>query len=713
MRERERLRIAVQKSGRLGDSSRELLARCGLRFRESRDKLFCYGEGMPIDLLRVRDDDIPGLIDAGVCDLGFVGRNVLGEYMLGNSSENGGLREIQALGFGACRLSIAIPQNDEWQGPEQLAGQRIATTYPNLLRDWLLRNQVEATAVALSGSVEIAPRLGTADLICDLVSSGATLQANQLKEAVVLLQSATLPDDERGELLEQLLQRLDSVRNVRASRLVMLQAPRAAATIIAGLLPGCPQPTVTTIDGRADQVAMQAVCKARWSTVAAGVAGGDDAGMKHLVWKTLTAAERAQTLRRPVRQGDAERQRVVADIIARVRRQGDAALRELTQQLDGCEVESLPVSPAEFEAAEALLSTQLKQAIAEARQRIEIFHRATMSPSICVETSPGVLCERLLRPISPVGLYVPAGSAPLPSTALMLGVPAQLAGCPEVVLCTPAKPDGRVDAAVLVAAQACGIKRVFKLGGAQAIAAMAFGTDSVPACDKLFGPGNSWVTEAKLQVSAEPGGPAIDLPAGPSELLVIADNTADAGCVAADLLSQAEHGPDSQVLLLTDAVALINAVEGELQGQLAALPRRDIAGQALAESCLIQVDALELAVEISNTYAPEHLILNVAQPRALLTRVETAGSVFLGPWSPESVGDYCSGTNHVLPTDGYARAWSGLSVASFQKQITVQELSAKGLQGIAGCAITLARAEGLEAHAQAVSRRLPAAQRCA
>lgn len=267
MRERERLRIAVQKSGRLGDPSRELLARCGLRFRESRDKLFCYGEGMPIDLLLVRDDDIPGLIDAGVCDLGFVGRNVLGEYMLGNSSENAGLREIQALGFGACRLSIAIPQNDEWQGPGQLAGQRIATTYPNLLCDWLLRNQVEATAVALSGSVEIAPRLGTADLICDLVSSGATLQANQLKEAVVLLQSeavlvgaATLPDDERGELLEQLLQRLDSVRNVRASRLVMLQAPRAAATTIAGLLPGCPQPTVTTIDGRADQVAMQAVC---------------------------------------------------------------------------------------------------------------------------------------------------------------------------------------------------------------------------------------------------------------------------------------------------------------------------------------------------------------------------------------------------------------------------------------------------------------------
>ena len=435
--------------------------------------------------------------------------------------------------------------------------------------------------------------------------------------------------------------------------------------------------------------------------------------MKHLVWKTLTAAERVQTLQRPVRQGDAERQHAVANILARVRRQGDVALRELTRELDACEVQALQVSAAEFAVAEAQLTPELKSAIEEARQRIEIFHRATMSASVSVETAPGVLCERLLRPISPVGLYVPAGSAPLPSTALMLGVPAQLAGCHEVVLCTPPKPDGRVDAAVLVAAQACGIQRVFRLGGAQAIAAMAFGTESVPACNKLFGPGNSWVTEAKLQVSTEPGGPAIDVPAGPSELLVIADKTADPGFVAADLLSQAEHGADSQVLLLTDAVELVDAVECELQRQLAALPRRAIAGQALAGSCLIQVDDLGQAVEISNIYAPEHLILNVAQPRPLLARIDTAGSVFLGPWAPESVGDYCSGTNHVLPTDGYARAWSGLSVASFQKQIAVQELSAKGLQGIAGCAMTLARAEGLEAHARAVSRRLAAAESCA
>ncbi len=435
--------------------------------------------------------------------------------------------------------------------------------------------------------------------------------------------------------------------------------------------------------------------------------------MKRMVWEALAVAERAQLLQRPLRQRDTERKQVVAEIIARVRHGGDAALYELTRELDDCEVQALQVASAAFDQAAAQMVPALQQAIEEARQRIEVFHRATMGTSIRVETAPGVVCERLTRPIVRVGLYVPAGSAPLPSTALMLGVPAQLAGCREVVLCTPPKPDGRVDAAVLVAARACGIKRVFGLGGAQAIAAMAFGTESVPACDKLFGPGNSWVTEAKLQVSAEPEGPAIDLPAGPSELLVIADKTADPKFVAADLLSQAEHGPDSQVLLLTDSVELIDAVEHELPRQLAALPRCDIAGQALAESRLIQVDDIAQAAEISNTYAPEHLILNVAQPRNLLVRIETAGSVFLGPWSPESVGDYCSGTNHVLPTHGYARAWSGLSVASFQKQITVQELSFRGLQGIGDCAITLARAEGLEAHAQAVFQRLAAAERLA
>jgi len=307
-----------------------------------------------------------------------------------------------------------------------------------------------------------------------------------------------------------------------------------------------------------------------------------------------------------------------------------------------------------------------------------------------------------------VGLYVPAGSAPLPSTALMLGVPARIAGCAEVVLCSPARADGRCDDAVLYAARVTGVHRVFKLGGAQAIAAMAYGTDSVPKCDKLFGPGNAWVTEAKLQVSSDPEGAAIDMPAGPSEVLVIADANANAAFVAADLLSQAEHGPDSQVILLSPSSSMLDAVEAEVNAQCAALPRAGIAEQALSQSRLIAVSSLAQAVEVSNRYAPEHLILQVDEPRALLDAIQSAGSVFLGAWTPESVGDYCSGSNHVLPTYGYARSYSGVSVASFQKQITVQELSPEGLRAIGPCTATLAAAEQLEAHRRAVTLRLAA-----
>jgi histidinol dehydrogenase len=329
-----------------------------------------------------------------------------------------------------------------------------------------------------------------------------------------------------------------------------------------------------------------------------------------------------------------------------------------------------------------------------------------MAAEFELETAPGVRCGRILRGIRRVGLYVPAGSAPLPSTALMLGVPAALAGCTDVILCTPPQRDGRADPAVLTAARLCGITRVFKLGGAQAIAAMALGTESVPACDKLFGPGNAWVTAAKQAACALPGGPAIDLPAGPSEVLVIADARADAVAVAADLLSQAEHGADSQVLLVTDDAALAEAVLAQLAPQLEALPRRATARQALAHARVILVDSLAQALAISNAYAPEHLILAVADPAAWLGRVQRAGSVFLGDFAPESLGDYCSGTNHVLPTNGAARAYSGVSVASFQTSISVQSVTAAGLATIGPCAVTLARAEGLEAHAQAVLRRL-------
>lgn len=428
--------------------------------------------------------------------------------------------------------------------------------------------------------------------------------------------------------------------------------------------------------------------------------------MRIVDWNRLGEAARGEVLARPAQAAAAERHAAVAAIIERVRQGGDAALRQLTAELDGVVPDALAVSQGEMEQASAHIDPALRRAMDEAAARITAFHRAALPQAVRLETAPGVVCERIPRAITRVGLYVPAGSAPLPSTALMLGLPARLAGCREVVLCSPPRADGRVDPAVLHATRLCGITRVFRLGGAQAIAAMALGSDSVPRCDKLFGPGNAWVTEAKQQVSLLPAGPAIDMPAGPSEVLVIADDAADAGFVAADLLSQAEHGPDSQVILLTPSPALAAAVADEVDRQLSALSRRAVAEQALQGSRIILVDSLLQAIGVSNMYAPEHLIVHTRAPRELLDRVDNAGSVFLGPWSPESVGDYCSGTNHVLPTGGHARALSGVSVTSFMKFITVQELDAEGLRHVGPCAVTLARAEGLTAHAQAVELRL-------
>lgn len=431
-------------------------------------------------------------------------------------------------------------------------------------------------------------------------------------------------------------------------------------------------------------------------------------GMLRLDWNAMDETARREALARPTPPHPGRRAEVVAGILADVRERGDVALRELSRRFDACELTDFAVPMPEIESAGARLPSALKQAMGEALARIEAFHAACMQPSTSMETAPGVLCERIPRPIARVGLYVPAGSAPLPSTALMLGAPARLAGCRDVVLCTPPRPDGSVDDAVLHAAKLCGITRVFRLGGAQAIAAMTSGTQSVPACDKLFGPGNGWVTEAKRQATNVPGGPAIDMPAGPSEVLVIADAAADPRFVAADLLSQAEHGPDSQVLLLSDSDTLLDAVAAEVAVQLASLPRADIARRALAGSRMIRTGSLTQAMRVSNAYAPEHLILNVRKPRAWLPHIDSAGSIFLGAWSPESMGDYCSGTNHTLPTDGHARALSGLSVDSFRKQVTVQELTPAGVGHIGACAQTLARAEGLEAHARAVDVRLAA-----
>jgi histidinol dehydrogenase len=428
--------------------------------------------------------------------------------------------------------------------------------------------------------------------------------------------------------------------------------------------------------------------------------------MKRYEWNSLGESERQAVLRRPALVGDEALKARVAQIIAEVRRDGDAALRRLTREIDGIEIGAIEVARDEFDEAERALSDVQRDAIRAAARNIEAFHRAQLPVHLDVETAEGVRCERLSRPIRRVGLYVPAGTAPLPSTALMLGIPARLANCSTRILSSPAQRDGRVHAAVLYAAKVAGVERVLRIGGAHAIAAMAYGTESVPKVDKIFGPGSTWVTAAKALVDADPAGAARDFPAGPSEVLVIADETANAAFVASDLLSQAEHGADSQVLLITTSRRLADAVAGEIAAQKAGLARRAAVEGALAHSSIILVDDLQTAISISNEYAPEHLILQVERPRQALADVDAAGSVFLGPWSPESIGDYCSGTNHVLPTYGYARRSSSLGIGDFMRSMTVQELSEQGLRNMGPIAETLAELEGLDAHARAVGKRL-------
>ena len=428
--------------------------------------------------------------------------------------------------------------------------------------------------------------------------------------------------------------------------------------------------------------------------------------MQTLVWKSLSAAARRAALARPALSARPRVTAAVGAVIAAVRREGDVALRRLTAKFDGVRLRSLRVTAAEFAAAEKSLSAADRAALRTACRNLRRFHLAQQTAPIRVETMPGIVCEKVSRPIGSVGLYVPGGSAPLFSTALMLGVPSQIAGNPARVLCTPPGRDGRISPWILYAAQLGGISDVFKLGGAQAIAALAYGTASVPKCDKLFGPGNTFVTEAKLQVSRDAAGAAIDLPAGPSEVLVIADNAAEPSFVAADLLSQAEHGPDSQVVLVAFSQRFVGRVQIEMARQLAALPRHAIAARALAHSRIFLAASPTEAVEIANGYAPEHLILQVADPRRLLPQITTAGSVFLGAWTPESLGDYASGTNHVLPTYGWARACSGLGLADFQRTMTVQTASPRGLKKLGPVVERLALAEKLAAHKRAVRVRL-------
>lgn len=422
-------------------------------------------------------------------------------------------------------------------------------------------------------------------------------------------------------------------------------------------------------------------------------------------WRELDEAGRAAALARPaLDQGELERS--VADILSAVQAGGDDALRDFARRFDRVELEDLLVPADALAAAADAVDPALMGAIEASAARIRAFHEAGAPRGFSESTAAGLECRARYVPISPVGLYVPGGSAPLISTVMMLAVPAAIAGCGELVLCTPPGPEGRVHPALLAAAHHCGVQRVVRAGGAQAIGAMAFGTASVPACAKLYGPGNAWVTEAKRQVSALPGGPAQDLPAGPSEVLVIADTGARADVVAWDLLSQAEHGPDSQAILLSDCDELLAAVAHQLPLLAAQTRRAEILDDALRNLRLIRVADTREAVAVSNRYAPEHLIVNTADADERLEEVTAAGSVFLGRWTPESLGDYSSGTNHVLPTYGYARAYSGLSVTDFMRRMTVQRATEEGLETAGRDAMRIAEAEGLDAHRMAVACRL-------
>lgn len=421
-------------------------------------------------------------------------------------------------------------------------------------------------------------------------------------------------------------------------------------------------------------------------------------------WNRCGPEQQANLLMRPAVAASESITRTVAEILDNVKTRGDAALREYGARFDKTEVTSLKVSRAEIDAAGDRLSDALKQAMAVAVKNIDTFHNAQKLPPVDVETVPGVRCQQVTRPIASVGLYIPGGSAPLFSTVLMLATPARIAGCGRVVLCSPPP----IADEILYAAKLCGIDEVFNVGGAQAIAALALGTESVPKVDKIFGPGNAFVTEAKRQVSQRLDGAAIDMPAGPSEVLVIADSGATPDFVASDLLSQAEHGPDSQVILLTPDAGMAEKVAGAVERQLAQLSRADTARQALSASRLIVARDLAQCVEISNQYGPEHLIIQTRDARALVDDITSAGSVFLGDWSPESAGDYASGTNHVLPTYGYTSTCSSLGLADFQKRMTVQELSREGFSALASTIETLAAAELLTAHKNAVTLRVAA-----
>lgn len=426
--------------------------------------------------------------------------------------------------------------------------------------------------------------------------------------------------------------------------------------------------------------------------------------MQIYYWQQYNQDEQQMLLTRPAVNQSQSISIAVSSILQQVKQGGDSALKTLSKKFDNIDLHNVQMSSEEISDAANRIKPELKQAMQQAADNITLFHQAQIPTPITIETMPGIKCQQVTRPIKSVGLYIPGGSAPLLSTVLMLAIPAKIAGCQQVILCSPPP----IADEILYAAQLCGISEIYQLGGAQAIAAMAFGTETIPSVDKIFGPGNAYVTEAKRQVSQRIDGAAIDMPAGPSEVLVIADSEANPAFIAADLLSQAEHGPDSQVILLTPDEKLANAVSVEVDKQLTLLARKEIAEIALKQSRLIITTDLEQCIAISNQYGPEHLIIQARNANALVDKITSAGSVFLGDWSPESAGDYASGTNHVLPTYGYTATYSSLGLADFQKRMTIQELTPQGLLAIGKTVELMAEAEWLTAHKNAVTIRLAA-----
>ena len=427
---------------------------------------------------------------------------------------------------------------------------------------------------------------------------------------------------------------------------------------------------------------------------------------KIINWNEVSDDARINLLERPTQVIREDQNKIIEKIFAAVKSQGDKKLREYTKVFDDVEIDSIEMTAQEIHESIEQTPKEIKDSIKNAIENIKSFHESFSGiDDNSVETIAGVKCSALTRPIEKVGLYVPAGNNPLPSTAMMLGVPSMIAGCPERVLVSPPNKNGLVDPTIVTVAHYCNINRIFKLGGAQAIAALAFGT-GVPQVNKIFGPGNSWVTQAKRMISSYNVSVSIDMPAGPTEVLIISDGSSDPLYIAFDLLSQAEHGVDSQVILLSTSQRQLYKVQEQIKESLKTLSTREIAVQAMTNSKFILVDNLKTAVNISNEYAPEHLILSFDAATDWLSKIKSAGSVFLGKWSPESAGDYCSGTNHVLPTGGFTESLSGITVASFQKTISVQEITKKGLGNLSNDIVNLARAEGLEAHARAVEVRV-------